>query len=727
MFKNRINREQYETLPEDLLPGEFVVAPDSNPLIINEQCANPGNYVICDAAGMCSVSNIQLSYDREATLPEDSDAIERLGAEAEGNASEWQWEGLQETGVVDPGWEKDLERHPLEDTIKECLPYLQNVFNKPIRHLRIETETVITSKARRLAKGAPDYLASHPEDWDGRTVLGVKPKRVLAKVRHEELDIYENRLAARLIDYLSRFLATRIRRLQEIEGMLAAVGDFGSQLRGTHWLQSRVSTLWGDAVTSSHHLHKAQSIKDRLIRMRAQLLGLMDSELYDSIPRRARIAGQIRMTNILRNDANYRFVAQLWLSWFETAGQKPETETEFFFRMQKFHDRFSSVVIMYVARALAQLGFTDVKTDGNLVRPETTITVANTNTPSYSVSLYCESDRTINIRMGKDTVVRVAPIFFGLLDLLSDRTAQTYSKAISTRATTKAPCIVIYPGSLPSTRSYISEDLQSKLTFCSTKLQKKKNELTFLPVSPYDITSVERMARCLSWFIQGRQFQKYPVCVTENTQTYLMRHQEHGALAKKAFLTTENGTCIKSSSEVNLLLSKVDSNHISRKNEATHLEDTVKNLQKELLKRHHTPGLKGHLVATKEKLQAAREDVDKLLITNREIKEVLIYTRFLVTCRCCGTVNTSPHYSQFRPNNTFEVECSSCGCSWGLAICGECHERYPFIRVNKIEDYLPDTQQPGWQEFSIGQDMLATPHLLANGEVAFECPWCGHT
>ncbi|MEI6422977.1 MAG: hypothetical protein WCP55_12220, partial [Lentisphaerota bacterium] len=157
-----------------------------------EQLASLKELLLCDLSGAWRIGDIKGSCDKSACLPEEAEAVLRLGRVAADFSQDMQWKGLLEVDVVDPGWQKDLDPNPLEIAIKDYLPYLRNVFHRPIRHLKVDSETVLISKVRRLAKKAPDHLATHPEDWDGRTVLGIKPKRVLAKVRLEQWDIYEN-------------------------------------------------------------------------------------------------------------------------------------------------------------------------------------------------------------------------------------------------------------------------------------------------------------------------------------------------------------------------------------------------------------------------------------------------------------------------------------------------------------------------------------------------------
>lgn len=725
MFANRINGIQTINAPSNPVPGEFTLFSTGNSIKVNGQDARCHDFLICDIDGICQVDGLRLASDRSACLPEETDAVDRLGAEVAGQSLEWKWEGLRVASVVDPGWQQDLKRHPLELAIKECLPYLRNVFHRPIRHLRIETESVLTAKVRRLATGAPDYLAAHPEDWDGRTVLGVKPKRVLAKVSHEELDIYENRLAARLIDHLSLFLARRIRRLREIEGMLAAVGDFGQQLRGSHWQQHRISRLWGDAVQSSRSLHVAKDLQTKLIHLRVQLLGLMDTELYASVPRRAKVGGQLRITNILRNDPNYRFVAKLWQDWSVLAGEQPETEDKFYQRMQRVHCRHAQVAIMYVAKALVQLGFTEVSRDNDLMQSGNEVVVTRGDEPRISISLQSQEDKTILVRIDGETILRIAPLFFGFLDVITERTAVAYMEALDARAPKDVQSLVIFPGSLSTGRSVLSENLQRRLLFTTTGPRTDVGGIKFLPVSPYDITSTERLARCLRWFIYSRHFLQYPFLFSIKSWGILGRH---GLLiaAQNALRNADGGVCIKSIADAEHLTRAANVKCQELEREVSAIEDTVTKLERAMQAKNHDPSLRGRVRTIREKAKNASAFMAELDPLQKELRKAVSYTRSVMTCPCCDEVNAGTVGVVMRENGTFGVRCDSCECEWGLHLCGGCHERFPYIQISGVEGSLDGKNGLGWEEMSVGQDMLATPRLQADGSVRFECPWCGY-
>ena len=67
-----------------------------------------------------------------------------------------------------------------------------------------------------MPAAAASYLAAHTEDWDRPLLRGILPKRILAEIRQDQIDIYENRVAARLLDNLGGYLNRRIQRLRRI-------------------------------------------------------------------------------------------------------------------------------------------------------------------------------------------------------------------------------------------------------------------------------------------------------------------------------------------------------------------------------------------------------------------------------------------------------------------------------------------------------------------------------
>ena len=124
---------------------------------------------------------------------------------------------------------------------------LRRCAGKPRAHLHVAVERTPVSRARRIPVGAATYLASHTEDWDRRLIRGILPKRILAEVRHDEFDIYENRVAVRLIDNLTVHLNRRIRQLKRLDQGIRREGVLSQESGGTYQRRDRRLVCCGDS------------------------------------------------------------------------------------------------------------------------------------------------------------------------------------------------------------------------------------------------------------------------------------------------------------------------------------------------------------------------------------------------------------------------------------------------------------------------------------------------
>ena len=136
--------------------------------------------------------------------------------------------------------------------MSEHVGHLAEVCRRPRTHLRVEIERTPVSRARRFPAQAANYLAAHTEDWERPTLRAVVPKRILAVVREDQFDIYENRVAVRLVDHLVTYLRRRILEVSRLLRVFEEAGDHGSSAAGgSHWRQRRIYQLWGDAIDAS--------------------------------------------------------------------------------------------------------------------------------------------------------------------------------------------------------------------------------------------------------------------------------------------------------------------------------------------------------------------------------------------------------------------------------------------------------------------------------------------
>lgn len=243
---------------------------------------------------------------------------------------------------------------PLDLEIARHLPHLQIVCHKPRLHLRVEEERLPVSRARSTPVRAVAELVSHPGDWEHRTLRSIQPSRVLARQIEDEWNLYENRVAVRLVDHLLAYLAKRLEELRKIKESLE-MSDYSKEILGTSYRRAkRISKLWATTLESKTGEELSRTMR-RLEHAQQDLQTLLDSPLYSHVPRREAIALALKPTNILVNDPNYRKVAALWRAWVQFGHKRHETIEQRATRRQREAAAWDRFVLHLVVRSFTSL------------------------------------------------------------------------------------------------------------------------------------------------------------------------------------------------------------------------------------------------------------------------------------------------------------------------------------------------------------------------------------
>ncbi|MGL5486491.1 MAG: hypothetical protein ACRDC6_09400 [Shewanella sp.] len=261
---------------------------------------------------------------------------------------------------------------PLESLLLEVFQtgHLYEIAYRPRLELIQNEELVQTGRAKRLSNKAPDYLAAHSEDWQSRTFTGILPKRVITRLNEDNYDIYENRVFARLIDHLDIYLASRLREIEQLAGILDSALSYsvGSDL---YWkISKNICSMWGQSFSDDDLEHAASSSKVTLENLRfllREVRGLRQSKLYQAIPRNVNIGGQLRITNVLAHDQHYRHLVRLWDCWVKTR-ERTELELDEKIRLaQRRSKLYSDYVELVVYHALDAIGLAPMYSSKELV------------------------------------------------------------------------------------------------------------------------------------------------------------------------------------------------------------------------------------------------------------------------------------------------------------------------------------------------------------------------
>lgn len=345
---------QAVALPERVAPGRF--------RLIKSACLNgdihlkAGELVFADGREGCHIDELDRVFEthgkeHSADLDLLSPAMATLGQFIREEVEK----GLSPLLPAKVGDLAELTQ--LDKTLQEHLHHLQEINLRPRLNMHYEAEVSPLSRARRIAPAAVTRLASHSEDWHRRTFSGIQPKRILALYSEDEWAIYENRVFARLLDKLDKYLNKREEEVRRLEETYQDALNLGKSAHLDYRLRDSLCKLWGDAVTvgeTSHLLTLAGKTIDVVRRLGKMVKVLRQSDLYRHIPRNAYVSEQLRDTNILQHDAHYRHLRTLWLLHQKEAAKAEASPVELHERNRHLFENYVLYVGMLVRRVLSE-------------------------------------------------------------------------------------------------------------------------------------------------------------------------------------------------------------------------------------------------------------------------------------------------------------------------------------------------------------------------------------
>ena len=252
---------------------------------------------------------------------------------------------------------------PLEKMLQDVIEkgHLHHIAYNPRMDMRYDEELVDVSRAKKISNNAHRYLAGHSETWQQRSLVGIRPKKVLAKVSDDELLIYENKVFAQLLDKLRFYVASRLYDLLQQQANLQAALNLGDSSDTYYKLRNQLCEIWAENLTTDE-TESILSQLDETILYNQQLLStikiLQSSGLYVQIPPPHRkVADQLHKTNILNYDQHYRHLNRLWSTLYEQKNKTPsfKEKIESYWKFQ--HDYVEEYSLLIILKAFSSLGF----------------------------------------------------------------------------------------------------------------------------------------------------------------------------------------------------------------------------------------------------------------------------------------------------------------------------------------------------------------------------------
>lgn len=718
-FTDRVSGKSSSSLAGPLVLGQWLVeAGDAEVVRQNGQTLRSGDAVVPAQSGHWACEgrdNAQCGghfFGQAAPGNQDYLALEQLGQgldrliEADGGWSQW-----SDVSPLAPGLDDSVDLHPFEKVIERDLEYLARVCHHPRTHIRVEDERVLTSRARRISSRASEWLASHTQDWEQRKLSGVHPRQILANVREEQWELYENRLAARLVDGLAAWLRQRIvevsRILEQIFCKLEGVGDSS---RHNRFLLRRLCSLLGEAWENSEAKAKAELTLKILRSLQHRVLRLMDSPLYRHIPRQASVPAIPTPTNLLVNDDNYRGVARLFGEWSKVACRQT-SEADHYARMQGLHRSFIQWCALLVIRACDQVGVKPVGESGVKVP----IAPGGKLALGTGVEFDWSSKGILSISIAGSDVVRFVPICHNLEGAQSaDEAFRRIAPLASATGTCSCWTVFLH-------RAQTGESVYPFLAGVGTPPEPSvRGPIDFVRVSPFDIASVERVARIIRWAVLVPRMLEYPPKVH-------LAGEFCDKVSGPAWKRTGEAECLllRPLNGKDPLLPELRKSVEEADGQLKALNEERESAAAEQRQHRGDRRALGELNARKTQLNGAIDEARRRLESCRKARDSVEAANrtlaLLAMCPCCG----KPADVEPREANCFKATCfeEGCGAIWELRKTERTAERTPCLLRDGLEEFAVDSELQAHRiDDILGCDVLAVPVRADDLSVQFLPP-----
>lgn len=707
------------------LLGRFIVL-DGAPgaLFMNSLPANDGMFLVPESGGrwhlLRASERVDGTFARAQMLdPLDAASIRTVGRSLSELVDQGgTWLDVLDVSPLVPGMSNRAEFQRFEQLLKENVGHLEEVCRRPRTHLRVEVERMPVSRARRFPAQAANYLAAHTEDWERPTLRSVIPKRILATVREDQFDIYENRVAVRLVDHLAVYLRHRVHEVTRLLRVLEeAAGNHGAAAGGSYWRQGRIYKLWGETLDASEAKRKAERTLGHLKHILSTVSGLKDSVLYREVPRRATVGTTLTMTNILSDDAHYRRVAELWLEWARLAQARAVRPRAYFEEMQDLCRSFDSFALLLTLRALDQLGFEPTNLERSLSDREEGVRHGS----RLARLSWATRDGTISLQGEGIEPLRIVPLCSSLAALDDEQLRGVFADA-DAHAAAGTTTVILYPSpSEAAVFEHLVPEIAMRLRSLAHEVSMLgRRGIGFLPVSPWDIGSVERMARQLRWVTTAPTFLAYPPIisrpdVSELTLTYAwLEVADNQVRIVRAPLENEALPAKRFVDEAADQLKRLEE---ERENVSLQLREAVR-------ERRSTGAVNARKKELNVEIADAGQRLEALRRFQRDLARAVGVVTDLLGCPTCNT--RADARRDFKPmGQHFSCTCSECSTTWGTIACGRCSRSIPVLRLHGTA-WTTMAGEPGWVDRMLGADVLAVP-WVAGSEIGFACPSCGES
>ncbi|MBM4293091.1 MAG: hypothetical protein FJ138_18125 [Deltaproteobacteria bacterium] len=559
----------------------------------------------------------------------------------------------------------------------------------------------------------------------------MQPRRVLSLVTEDEWNIYENRVAARLVDHLLKYLGRRVDELNLLNRLLRLGQDYSEQVARVGFrVARRVTTLWGEVFKDETRGMIEENLK-WLTGLRDRVLALLDSPLYRHVPRTERVPPALKITNILSNDPNYRQTARLWRLWARFGYVRPETREERLARRAREGRAWDGFVLQLVTRALHALGWV-VEQEGAAGAKGAWWRLAwrghgpegaapDARTPWRAVEMRVDQEGALTLRAdpgeGAPTL-RVLPLCADLSALSAEERAKLLG-LLEALDDPQEERLLVWAGEGDLAHEGDARRTQTRLSGWTAG-----GRAALMALSPWMIDAEERLGRALSswlgraalpWALPDSAPQSYPprYVLGSHEQVLLSRYPLLSEQAREPWMQHS-----VSQDGARLVASRPQRDE-ERKSVVVWRNKTAASLDEanEIKRRNRLPVDLGP--------QQAQARLERFFSSAAEA------LRGLNVCPLCAAHGDEVIFTP-RPSSvmsgegsTWVAKCVSCEAAWSLRRCQQAGCNAPHLtlapHIGQAEERRGDDL--GWEDRLLGRDVWALP--CRRSPHAFACPSCG--
>lgn len=242
--------------------------------------------------------------------------------------------------------------------------HLHQIAYQPRLDIRYDEELIDVSRAKKISNKAHRYLAVHSETWQRRTLAGVYPRKLLAKISDDNYSIYENKVFSRLLDRVMLFLQQRLRELEEQINNIDDALKLDKAHENYYKLTSLLCSLWATNLSDEKSAEKRKelmTVSEKNLALQDDITRLQSFGLYLKIPQAHKnISNQLHKTNILMHDQHYRHVGILWTK-LNKQSQEVKDLIKALEKKRQFQEEYNQYALLILLRALEELNFNIIK------------------------------------------------------------------------------------------------------------------------------------------------------------------------------------------------------------------------------------------------------------------------------------------------------------------------------------------------------------------------------